>query len=63
MGLYTTKGDPPKGQAAAEYADVQSSAAEHALDALKKQRVPSDQKDYVRDYFDAIRLEKPAERK
>lgn len=46
-----------------EYADVQSSAAEHALDALKKQRVPSDQKDYVRDYFDAIRLEKAAERK
>ena len=52
------KGDPPKGTAAAEYAEVQSSAADYALDTLKKQKIPAEQRDYVRAYFDAIRLEK-----
>jgi hypothetical protein len=51
------KGDPPKGTAAAEYAEVQSSAADYALDSLKKQKIPAEQRDYVRAYFDAIRLE------
>jgi hypothetical protein len=58
VGAYFMKGEPPKGQAAAQYADVQRAAAEEAMDALQKQKVPVAQRDYVRDYFDAIRLEK-----
>jgi hypothetical protein len=57
------KGEPPKGQAAAEYADVQRAYAEEVNDALQKQKVPAAQRDYVRQYFDAIRLERPANEK
>jgi hypothetical protein len=42
---------------------VQQSYAEYALDALRKQKIPASQKDYVRNYFDAIRLEKLGEKK
>lgn len=52
------KGEPPKGAAAAEYADVQQAYAEQAMDALQKQKVPATHRDFVRDYFDAIRIEK-----
>lgn len=63
VGAYSMKGDPPKGQAAAEYADVTQSYAEYALDALKKQKIPVSQQDYVRNYFDALRLEKLGQKK
>ncbi len=58
VGAYSLKGEPPKGEAAAEYADVQQSYEDYALDALRKQKIPASQKEYVRNYFDAIRLEK-----
>jgi hypothetical protein len=58
VGAYFMKGEPPKGEAAAQYADVQQAYAEEALDALSKQKVPAEHREYVRDYFDAIRLEK-----
>jgi hypothetical protein len=57
------KGEPPKGQAATEYADVQRAYAEEVNDALQKQKVPAAQRDYVRQYFDAIRLERPTNEK
>lgn len=63
VGAYSLKGEPPKGQAAAEYAEVQQSYADYALDSLKKQKIPVSQQDYVRSYFDAIRLEKLGEKK
>ena len=63
VGAYSLKGEPPKGEAATEYAEVQQSYAEYALDALKKQKIPVTQQDYVRSYFDAIRLEKLGEKK
>ena len=56
VGLYFMKGEPPKGTAATEYAEVQRVFAEEAMDALENQKVPAAQRDYVRDYFDAIRL-------
>lgn len=56
VGLYFMKGDPPKGKARVEYAEVEQAATEEAMDALENQRVPAAQRDYVKDYFDAIRL-------
>ncbi len=58
VGSYFMKGEPPKGEAATRYAEVERAYAEEAMDALHKQKVPAAQRDYVRDYFDAIRLEK-----
>lgn len=58
VGAYSLKGEPPKGDAAVEYAEVTQSYADYALDALKKQKIPASQRDYVRAYFDALRLEK-----
>lgn len=58
VGSYFMKGEPPKGEAATQYAEVERAYAEEAMDALQKQKVPATQRDYVRDYFDAIRLEK-----
>lgn len=58
VGAYSLKGEPPKGEAAVEYAEVTQSYADYALDALKKQKIPASQRDYVRAYFDALRLEK-----
>lgn len=58
VGAYFMKGEPPKGEAAAQYADVQRVYAEDAMDALQKQKVPAAYREYVRDYFDALRLEK-----
>ena len=58
VGAYSLKGEPPKGEAAAEYAEVTQSYADYALDSLKKQKIPAAQQDYVRGYFDALRLEK-----
>ncbi len=60
VGVYSMKGDPPKGEAAAQYEEVRQQSAEHALDALSKQKVPQSHRDFVRDYFDAIRIEKAA---
>lgn len=56
VGLYFMKGDPPKGTARVEYAQVEEAASEEAMDALENQRIPASQRDYVRDYFDAIRV-------
>lgn len=58
VGSYFMKGEPPKGEAATRYAEVERAYAEEAMDALNKQKIPASQRDYVRDYFDAIRLEK-----
>jgi hypothetical protein len=58
VGSYFMKGEPPKGEAATRYTEVERAYAEEAMDALNKQKVPAAQRDYVRDYFDAIRLEK-----
>ena len=63
VGSYFMKGEPPKGEAAARYADVERTYAEEAMDALEKQKIPASQRDYVRDYFDAIRLEKAGKSK
>jgi len=63
VGSYFMKGDPPKGEAATRYADVERAYAEEAMDALNKQKIPAAQRDYVRDYFDAIRLEKTGKSK
>jgi hypothetical protein len=60
VGAWTTKGEPPKGEARVEYEQVVESAAEEAMDALSKQRVPATQREYVRDYFEAIRGKNPA---
>jgi hypothetical protein len=56
------KGEPPKGQAATEYADVQRAYAEEAKDALQNQKVPAAHRDFVRDYFDSIRDPNRAEK-
>ncbi|HLY12031.1 MAG TPA: hypothetical protein VKW04_22205 [Planctomycetota bacterium] len=63
VGSYFMKGEPPKGEAATQYAEVERAYAEEAMDALNKQKVPAAQRDYVRDYFDAIRLEKTGKSK
>lgn len=63
VGAYFLKGEPPKGQAAAEYGEVQRAYAEEAMDALQKQKVPAAYRDFVRDYFDAIRMGKTPDAK
>jgi uncharacterized phage infection (PIP) family protein YhgE len=63
VGSYFMKGEPPKGQAATDYSEVERAYAEEAMDALNKQKIPAAQRDYVRDYFDAIRLEKTGKSK
>jgi hypothetical protein len=63
VGSYFMKGEPPKGEAATQYAEVERAYAEEAMDALNKQKIPATQRDYVRDYFDAIRLEKTGKSK
>jgi hypothetical protein len=63
VGAYTMKGEPPKGEAVSEYTELQSAAAEYALDALKKQKVPAAQRDFVRGYYDSLRIEKLGDRK
>jgi hypothetical protein len=60
VGSWFTKGEPPKGQAFAEYAEVRAAFEAEALEALQKQKVPAEYKEYVRDYFDAIRGDKSA---
>lgn len=55
VGAYFMKGEPPKGQAAVQYAEVEKAYAEEAMDALQKQKIPAAQRDFVRDYFDSIR--------
>jgi hypothetical protein len=49
------KGEPPKGKAAVDYAEVERAYAEEAMDSLKRQKIPASRRDFVRDYFDAIR--------
>jgi hypothetical protein len=56
VGAYSMKGDPPQGQAGAEYADVQRAYAEEAMDSLSKQKIPAARRDLVKEYFDAIRI-------
>ena len=63
VGSYFMKGEPPKGEAATQYSEVERAYAEEAMDALNKQKIPALQRDYVRDYFDAIRLEKTGKSK
>ena len=63
VGSYFMKGEPPKGEAATQYANVERAYAEEAMDEVKKQKIPAAQRDYVRDYFDAIRLEKTGKSK
>ena len=63
VGSYFMKGEPPKGEAATQYSEVERAYAEEAMDALNKQKIPASQRDYVRDYFDAIRLEKTGKSK
>ena len=55
-----TRGDPPKGVATVEYSKTYSDYSEMALDAMSRQKIPASKRDYVRDYFDAIRGEKAA---
>jgi hypothetical protein len=52
------KGEPPKGQAAAQYSEVLRTYTEEALDALQKQKVPAAHREYMLKYFDAIRQDK-----
>lgn len=56
VGSFFMKGEPPKGRTAVEYAEVERAYSEEAMDALSKQRIPADRRDYVRRYFDAIRM-------
>lgn len=60
VGRYSVKGEPPEGKAKAEFRKIASEAREEALEALSRQKVPSSYRDYVRDYFDAIRGENAA---
>lgn len=55
VSSWVTRGDPPKGTATAEYAEVHQVASEEAMDTLSKQKVPPSKRDYVKQYFDAIR--------
>lgn len=58
VGAYSMKGEPPEGAALTEYTEVQRAASVEAMDALSKQKVPATHRDFVRDYFDAIRIDK-----
>ena len=58
VSSWFTKGDPPKGEALSEYSEAYAEYAEEAMDALSKEKIPAAYRDYVRDYFDAIRIER-----
>lgn len=57
VGYYTIRGEPPEGKAGVEFRRLASEAREEALEALGRQKIPASARDYVRDYFDAIRGE------
>ncbi len=63
VGAYTMKGEPPKGEAASEYSELQAAAAEYALDALKRQKIPAAQREFVQKYYDSLRIEKLGDKK
>ena len=63
VGLWFTPGGAPKGQAAAEYAEAHAQFSQEAMDSLHQQRIPRSSQEYVRGYFDAIRLQKDAAKK
>lgn len=54
-GAFTTSGEPPKGKAMTEYAEVQQSFAEEVNNVLTRQKIPASRREYVREYFDAIK--------
>jgi hypothetical protein len=56
VGSWFTTGEPPSGKALAEYSDAQRTYSEEAKEALSKQKVPAEYQNYVRDYFDSIRV-------
>jgi hypothetical protein len=56
VSTWFDKGEPPKGQAQVEYEAVQSAASAEANDAVSKQKIPPAYRNYVRDYFDSIRV-------
>jgi hypothetical protein len=61
VGQWYTRGEPPRGVATVEYAEVQQAYAEEAMEALPTQKIPKDKQDLVRDYYDALRdLQKAA---
>lgn len=65
IGSWFVKGEPPKGEAASEFADVATEAAQESDSALEKEEVPLGYQKFVRDYFDAItpKKEAPEEKK
>jgi hypothetical protein len=58
VSSWVTRGEPPKGVATAEYAEVHQAYTEEAVEALSRQKIPNAKRDYVRGYFDAIRGER-----
>ncbi len=57
VGSWFSKGEPPSGKALTEYSEAQQSSSEEAKDALSKQKVPAEYQNYVREYFDSIRVQ------
>jgi hypothetical protein len=56
VGSWFSKGEPPSGEALTEYSNAQRTYSEEAKDALSKQKVPAEYQNYVREYFDSIRI-------
>lgn len=56
VGSWFTTGEPPSGKALTEYSDAQRTYSEEAKEALSKQKVPAEYQNYVREYFDSIRI-------
>lgn len=54
LGSWFVKGEPPKGEAASDYANVATEAAQEMDSALEKEDIPLGYQKVVRDYFDAI---------
>ena len=63
LGSWFVKGEPPKGEAAAGYAEVATEAAQEMDSALEKEDIPLGYQKIVRDYFEAITPKKGEEEK
>ena len=59
LGVMTFRGEGEKGEVTVDYVETFMEYRQKAEDALEKEEIPHGYKDYVRQYFDAV---KPAEK-
>ncbi|MCA8924170.1 MAG: hypothetical protein KDD82_20340 [Planctomycetes bacterium] len=58
VGSYFRQGDQVKGDAQAEFVEVQEAAKAQAAQAMEKTKIPRKMADYVEDYINSLNPER-----